>query len=89
VLEHIEDDHTVLLVSPPSCSQAAACISQCQPTRGCGLEKTNSAMKRDLKPPTGPAMDILMAPLGMERKWLERGGRLPFGGSLLLVARRR
>jgi SAM-dependent methyltransferase len=46
------------------------------------------AMKRELKPPTGPAVDILMALLGMERKWLKRGGRLPFGGSLLLVARR-
>lgn len=46
------------------------------------------AIKRELKPPTGPAVDLLTALLGLERKWLEGGGRLPFGGSCLLVARR-
>jgi len=46
------------------------------------------AIKRELRPPRGPAVDILMALLGPERGWLARGGRLPFGGSCLLVARR-
>jgi SAM-dependent methyltransferase len=46
------------------------------------------AMTRELKPPTGPAVDMLVALLKMELTWLARGGRLPFGGSLLLVARR-
>jgi SAM-dependent methyltransferase len=46
------------------------------------------AMTRELKPPTGPAVDMLVALLKMELTWLARGCRLPFGGSLLLVARR-
>jgi len=46
------------------------------------------AIQRELKPPRGPAVGVLVALLGLERKWLERGGRLPFGGSCLVVARR-
>ena len=47
------------------------------------------AIRRELKPPSGLAVQALMALLGLEHRWLERGGTLPFGGSCLLVAQRR
>jgi SAM-dependent methyltransferase len=46
------------------------------------------AIRRELKPPSGPAVKALMALLGLEHRWLQRGGTLPVGGSCLLVARR-
>ena len=46
------------------------------------------AIRRELKPPSGPAIRGLMAVLSLERRWLARGGRVPTGGSCLLVARR-
>jgi SAM-dependent methyltransferase len=47
------------------------------------------AIRRELKPPTGPAVQALTALLRVEHRWLDRGGTLPFGGSCLLVAERR
>ena len=47
------------------------------------------AIRRELKPPSGPAVQALMAVLDLERRWLARGRRIPIGGSSLLVARRR
>jgi SAM-dependent methyltransferase len=46
------------------------------------------AIRRELKPPSGPAIRAMTAVLNLERRWLERGGRVPTGGSCLLVARR-
>ena len=46
------------------------------------------AIRRELKPPSGPAIRALEAVLSVERRWLARGGRVPTGGSCLLVARR-
>ena len=46
------------------------------------------AIRRELKPPSGPAVQALMAVLDLERRWLARGRRIPIGGSSLLVARR-
>ena len=47
------------------------------------------AIRRELKPPTGPAVRAIAALLDLERRWLARGGRVPMGGSCLLVAHRR
>jgi SAM-dependent methyltransferase len=47
------------------------------------------AIKRELKPPSGIAVDALTALLGAEQRWLARGRTIPTGGSCLVVARRR
>lgn len=46
------------------------------------------AIRRELKPPSAALVRAVMAVLDIERRWLAHGGRVPAGGSCLLVARR-
>jgi len=46
------------------------------------------AIRRELKPPSGPAVQALTTLLDGERRWIAGGHRIPTGSSCLLVARR-
>lgn len=46
------------------------------------------AIRRELKPPSGPAVRALTTLLDGERRWIAGGRRVPTGSSCLLVARR-
>jgi SAM-dependent methyltransferase len=47
------------------------------------------AIRQELQPREGPGVKALSALLALEARWLRRGGTIPFGGSCLMVARRR
>ena len=46
------------------------------------------AIRQELQPQGSAGVKVLEALLAVEACWLRRGGRLPFGGSCLMVARR-
>jgi SAM-dependent methyltransferase len=48
-----------------------------------------AAIRNELQPRESAGMRALVALLDVEARWLRRGGRIPFGGSCLMVARRR
>lgn len=55
-----------------------------------GLRRPADAqtLEKELKPPEGAAVRVLSAVLDLEGRWMRRGGTVPAGSSVLLVATR-